>query len=192
MSKNRTVAIKIAVFLVAAFFLSQCKIIKYSGSTISMDKFRITDDAVGSWKETEGGFSEYASLDELTKIINGGSEYYKEFFMREGIYQTMANGDKSYEVLVMDFGTEERAEAIYTDQKNKVITTRQIGSFSPSNVIGNEDALGSTISAYAYFGQYYVEIKNLSGANKPELRSEANQFMIEYENKVNKQRQDVE
>jgi hypothetical protein len=179
----------IAAAFVTAVCLSQCKIVedKYSGSTLSMEDFRITNEIQG-WSQAEGGYAFYASEDELFDIINGGADLYKDFGMREGIYQKMLSGDKNYEALIMDFGTESRARAIFEYKKFEITKTLKIGDYFEDTVIGDGDDIGTRISAYAYFNQYYIEISPIEGADRRQHLLDADLFLGHYKKKADDQK----
>ncbi|MBN1578764.1 MAG: hypothetical protein JW913_19530 [Chitinispirillaceae bacterium] len=146
---------------------------------------KLGDNDVSQWVQDDEGYKVYKTYDELYAAINGGAEEYIQYGLIEGFWQKMTKGSYYVDCSVMDFGTVEKATAMYQYKADQVSPKTAAGSY-PDTIAIIDDSFITGCMGYAHFGQYYLQL-SLSGygANKPEGVQNAARYIEVFEGRIN-------
>lgn len=127
-------------------------------SQVTLTQLLIEENDVQQWTQDADGYSTYKTADELYGLINGGAEEYLNRGMIEGFQQNMSRSGTDYaaRVMVMDFGTIEKAVDFYNFKTSQISPTVKAGDYTPSIAVLDPAPLTGCYG-YARFRQFYLE-----------------------------------
>jgi hypothetical protein len=148
--------------------------------TMSLNRLRL-GTGISGWTDSTASYAHFATAQELQSIIDGG---YGSFFsngMIEG-YRHWASdaAGHSAQCTINDFGTKERAAAMYAKVKSIWFSSVPIASYGDSVALGH-NFLGG-MSTACHFNQYFAQV-DLSGYPAEDsliVRADAKKFVDLY------------
>jgi len=121
-------------------------------------KYKLADNEISGWTQGSASDSFWAGTDLFGGIDGAGSAYMDRGF-RQGMIQNLNGPDSQSCVLrAMDFGTGDKATAMYAyAQANFITNSIAIPTYDSSTAIGDAEISGLT--AFAHFGESYFEVR---------------------------------
>lgn len=153
-------------------------------ASYTMYDLRFEDGELSGWNEVDDkGYLKFTSSD-MYKTVNGGAKEYEVKGLSEGFYQNMANGEKTYESYVMDFGSADNAKEMYDTKLKALSASKEDASgFSEDEAFIEPSLYG--YNGYAIFGNLMVVIwLDNYGANKSEAKNNIVEFLKTIEKKI--------
>ena len=147
---------------------------------------RIAGNEMPNWAEDDSEYREFRTADDLYAIINGGAEEYLNRAMIKGFQQYMSRSGTDYEarMMVMDFGTIEKATSMYQYKAEQISLKVAAGGYNDTTAIIDPAPLTGCLT-YAHFGQYYIELGFSGyGAEKSESYTDASGFLELFDSKI--------
>lgn len=175
----------VAVVSVALIIGVSCKLVEDEGeSSQGVNALRLANSDVSPWTEiSDDGFKDFKA-NNMVKEINGGAQVYVDKGMVAGFKQYVeTGGGKKAELLVLDFGTEASASAIYSYKVDGNDEKLAAGTYSEA-VAQLDNSAMSGVTAYAHFGKYYLELSFTGYNDKAESRITATNFVEVFEEKI--------
>lgn len=175
----------VAVVSVALLFGVSCKLVEDEGeSSQGVNALRLANSDVSPWTENASeGFKAFKASN-MFALINGGAQNYIDKGMVAGFQQNMAGGgEKTAKLLVLDFGTEASASAMYSYTDNANEDKLNAGDY-PQTVAQLDNSPSSGVVAIAHFGKYYMELSFTGYNDKSESRITAASFVEVFEEKI--------
>lgn len=175
----------VTIVSVALLFGVSCKLVEDEGeSSQGVNALRLANSDVSPWTENASeGFRAFKASN-MFALINGGAQTYIDKGMVAGFEQNMAGGgEKTAKLLVLDFGTEASASAIYAYKANENGEKLAAGTF-PEAIAQLDNSAMSGVTALAHFGKYYLELSFTGYSDKSESRTTATSFVEVFEEKI--------
>ncbi len=179
MRKNVTfVAVVLSVILSGIW---SCKLVEDSGeSSQGVNALRLASGDISSWAEDQsGGFISFTASN-MQQLVNGGAPQYVEKGLVAGFEQRMSNGSKAVKLLILDFGTEANAVAMYTKKDSENSDKSDVGTY-PQSVAQLDNSAMDGVTAIAHFGKYFMELAFTGYTDKSESRATAKSFVEVFE-----------
>jgi hypothetical protein len=172
-----------SILSVVLLFIFSCELESDSGnSSRGVDALKLTETDITGWTEDEGGGT-YNS-ETLFDFINGGAPKYINNGLIEGFIQYMSKSDRKATIMVMDFGTESNAIAMYNDMSNRNSSKEKAGNYN-LNTAQLDVSPSSGVDAYAHFKQFYIELNLTDFPDKSEAPNVAASIIEVFEAKIN-------
>jgi hypothetical protein len=144
----------VALIMLTVFCSCKIELDTNHNSILKASDFVITNQISG-WT-ADGSVANYNDPNSLQLVMDGGFEIYTGNGMIEGIQEKMATADgKRNQIMVMDFGSPDKASAMYQFQKTR-LTGRSATLGYPDTVAIAKVTL-SGITIYAHFSHFYFE-----------------------------------
>jgi len=163
-----------------------CELVTTSdNNSRTITALKIKDGEVSGWEEI--ACSNVArGLTELTAIINGGADEYINQGMVEGFLQKLGKigTDGNVDMYIMDFGTSEKAEKMFSEKIKKYTEKVEVTGYSPSIAQIDMSSPEGAV-AVAHFQQYYFELTFMDfGAYLQDSKSMAESLIETFNTKV--------
>ena len=176
--------VSIIAALGVLLIVTSCKLVMdKDSSNQAVYALKLASGDITSWtQDASEGFSEFKAST-LETFINGGAPKYVDEGVVEGFIQNMSNSSKKVIIYVMDFGTASNATAMYAqiDANNGSKIEAQSYSLNTAQL---DDSPSSGVTAYAHFGQYFIELSFSEFSDKTEARTTAPNFIEVFETKI--------
>jgi hypothetical protein len=171
--------------LIILTVVCSCKIVLDSNhsSILKAADFAITDQ-ISSWTMEQGGLASYNDPNSLQLVMDGGFEIYTDNGMIEGIQEKMSTADgRRNQIMVMDFGTPDKASAMYQFQKARLTGRTATFNYPDTTAIGKVTLNGVTV--YSHFNHFYVELGMTGYSPASKAIADGNLFLGFYETTAN-------
>lgn len=169
-----------AGMMVLAFLvICACDDTGTGAQTVTLSEFRLAAQIAGWSESVAEGYVEYDTTD-LYTYIDGGAIPYIKTGMENGIRQKLVGPDSvRLDALVMDFGSEAEARAMYQLKLDNYQIRLPIGSYAESTAFGYQFLNGASV--FAYFGRYYCDLTFIQYREPGQAVVDAAAFISFYE-----------
>ncbi len=180
----------VIIFLVVAlFFFGGCNrvSVEEEEAQLNVTQLALESNDIQQWVEEEDGYNVYKTSEELYQLIDGGADEYLNRGLVEGFQQRLTRTETGYSatIMVMDFGTIEKAANMYQYFSSRISPVVKAGNYNSSVAVIDPSPLDGCIG-YAHFKQFYIELSLMGyGAEKSEAYNNTARFIEIFQAKIN-------
>jgi hypothetical protein len=177
---------KIALIGATVFFSTAaiigCKFLPAPSSTPPIEQLKMSSNEISNW-QPQGDMTVYIG-DQLYGFNDGGApEYLSRGCIKTGVQIVNGPSGRSAQAIVMDFGTDKGAKAMF-DWKLKSVSTpyQDLGGYADTALVIQTTLDG--VTGYAHFFNYYFEIGLTKFDNSENAVKTLDQFLGIYNRKL--------
>jgi hypothetical protein len=159
-----------------------CKIIPLDESpTPPLEQLSIGTTDISNW-QPQASMTVYVGTDLYNFNDGGATKYLDKKCLKTGV-QTFEQNSEIVKTMVMDFGTNENATAMYTEEQlDNAGSTLKDPVFPDSTAFFTSNLGGGT--TYAHFDNFYIEIAVAGFSDQSLAMNTADMFLGLYEKKI--------
>jgi hypothetical protein len=154
-----------------------------------MGQFKIADNEVSGWVLSAASGDTFCTYPKellyanAPGSIDGGAVIYDSLGLKQVAYQTLTGpGSAVYTSYTMDFGTDQKALAMFRELQSRNADRIGVAPFDTSMAFSK--SVYSGLQAYAHFNEFFMQITLLGLANDSASLSAAGAFLTILKSKI--------